>query len=371
MIDLMLAITTGAAKLEAVGQSLEILPGQANSEQSTARYQLQPRDSTRSEIFLIRTGDTIYGSKQTGGLLCKWDASEVQVNSSAASDLAVSNVDDNELGVTETPEEETADEDEDLDKTVDAVVTTQTKTSQRPQATPKLSAQQSLVVEETPTIARINDLAADSYSTELDLQESHFTNVTPLDNPEQINVEQYSTARTGESQQASEVLAVYNVSEDIPEQANAHKKGIGVTETPSRARVVIPLKRQSLIPLNVDSNPEEAEQRPAKRRKGAAAARNGDDTPSSHSSQLIMEAKAEATPSRRRGRQKPIDAREGAGTPQSQRSTSVQADTYDGPVPYVALSNSSIAASGHTVKFLKKQGGSLVDSVKGDFNMLW
>lgn len=364
------------AKLEAVGHRLGILPGQANIDHSAARYELQPCGTARSEIFLLRHGDTIYGHKQPGGLLCKWDASEVQVNSSAGPELTVSNVDDNEQGVTETPEEETSGEDKDLDKIVNAVVTTQTKTLQRAQATPKLSAQQSVVVEETPTAARVNDMMAYSHEHEQDLHESSSMNFTPLEDVEHINAAQYSTARTGESQHASDLPAVtiadVVLDDVVSDQAKPDENHVEASRPPSSPRIAIPLKRQSPALLNSESDSDDVVQRPIKRRRGTAAVRKRDDTSDSRPSQALVEAKAEATPSRRRGRQKPVNNQEGADTPQSQRSTtSLQMGTYDGPIPCVALSNSSIMASGQTVKFLKKQGGSLVDSVKGDFNILW
>lgn len=55
----------------------------------------------------------------------------------------------------------------------------------------------------------------------------------------------------------------------------------------------------------------------------------------------------------------------------SQRSNTAAADSYHGPSPRVAVSNSGITRDTQAAKFLRKHGGVLIDSIKEQFNILW
>lgn len=119
----------------------------------------------------------------TGSITCSYQHSEVQVDSSEVG--AKKSIDDE--GVAETPEEEQETEDEDPDQTITAVEATQAM-SQQPHATPQLSHQRSIVVQETPTIGT-RTYGLNTYTT-----------LTDIDPTEHTEAEPYSTARTGHSQ---------------------------------------------------------------------------------------------------------------------------------------------------------------------------
>jgi hypothetical protein len=297
-----------------------------------------------------------------GSIICTWSESEVQVNSSAA-DASTKDADMD--AVAETPEEETEDEEQDLDNTVTAVEATQSNKSQ-PHATPQLSAQRSIVVQETPTIARTNGIADQSASAP----------ITPeVTEPE---VEPYSTARTRHSEddlqeEEDTVSALVDVSADAVDDTSDE---VPPPQSPKKhPKVVVSKKRPSpaMDEEEVDSMPS----RIRKRAKKTIPSENDTDTQDSRLSTIAVITSPAAVPSAKAKRTSAIKEAEQEQTPSrsqrsSQRSTTApSAEPYDSDTPRVATSNSSISDKSHAVKFLKKQGGALVESVKEAFNVLW
>lgn len=334
--------------------------------------------------MLLRPGDLISSSVATSGFTCLWHpASEIQVTSSAAEAGAKEHANGVD-GVAETPEEET--KDEDLDDTVLAVKATQSK-SQQPRATPQLSHQRSVVIQETPTAARVNGVHEYPNDTEMDIHQPELKKQTPaVDDADHVEAEPYSTARTGQSQKGSNITAeVTEVQDDfldVPgnevsdlEEAPAQVT-VGRTK---RASKVVVKKRPS--PARNDEDPDvEPPKRPLKRAKRAAPSDN--DTQDSRLSNITVEtspAPAPATAKKGRPRKSAVkdledlpDTTPSRSQRSSQRSASAQtAEPYSGDAPRVATSNSSITDKSHAVKFLKKQGGTLVESAKEGFNVLW
>ncbi|KAH4811539.1 hypothetical protein HBH61_091280 [Parastagonospora nodorum] len=372
------------AKLEAVRVALDIISGHVPSKApQQEKYQLLPRSGERVEIILLRPGDLVSSSVATSGLTCLWHpVSEIQVTSSAAEAGAKehANVVD---GVADTPEEET--EDEDLEDTVLAVKATQSK-SQQPRATPQLSHQRSVVIQETPTAARVNGVNEYPNDTEMNINQPELTKQTPeSDQVDHVEVEPYSTARTGQSQKG------WNVIREVTEPQDNFLDVPGnevsdLEETPAqvtvgrtkRAPKVVVKKRPN--PARNDEDPDaEPPERPLKRTKRAAPSDN--DNQDSRLSNIEVEtspAPAAATAKKGRPRKSAVKELEDVieTTPSrsqrsSQRSVSVQtAEPYSGDTPRVATSNSSITDKSHAVKFLKKQGATLVESTKEGFNIL-
>jgi len=369
------AVTSSGAKLEAIDQILTILPGHAGGKEDprSTPYELQPCVGERSEAIFLRHGDVISSSQATGSLTCIWNEYEVQVNSSEDGVKDVSNGD----GVAETPEEDT--EDEDLDNTITAVKATQS-ISQPHAATPQLSHQHSIVVQETPTTARTRGEA--NYPTNMGVAQPKLSHTAPIATPEpeeqvgpeQAEPEPYSTARTRHSQEDG------MQDDDTAETEDSALVGViagevedtveDIQETPNKPhpRVLISKKRRSPAP--------ESDTEPTSRRKRAKIASSENDTQDSRLSTIAVNtspAIAPAVKSKSRKRTSAIKEVEQNEHPsRSQRSTTTPtAEPYEGDTPCVATSNSTITDTSHAAKFLKKQGGSLVDSVKEPFNVLW
>jgi hypothetical protein len=134
----------------------------------------------------------ISSSKTTASLTCKWEpASEVQVNSSATgiSNKVLAN---GANGAPETPEEETEDE-QDLDQPLTTVKATQSK-SQQPRATPQLSNQRSIVIQETPTAARVAGVTNYSGNSEMEVDPPQLPEDTPTPKMEQIRTQLHTLA---------------------------------------------------------------------------------------------------------------------------------------------------------------------------------
>jgi hypothetical protein len=287
----------------------------------------------------------ISSSKTTTSLTCRWEAlSEVQVNSSAngTSDKIIPN------DLVETLEEETEDEahDQDLDSTVTTVKATQSK-SQQPRATPQLSNQRSIVIEETPTAARVDGITDYLAVSEVDADASSLFGPRSLTTGGTIN--------------------------DTPQKPPA-----------IHPRVVIDRKRPSPAIREPESEDEEV-RRSSKRARKATTSDN--DTQDSRISNIMVDTTpAPATVKKGRKRKSAVTDLQSAVTEieslvektpsrsqrSSQRSASApSAELYTGETPRVATSNSSISDKSQAVKFLKKQGGCLVDSIKESFNVLW
>ncbi|KAF1918500.1 hypothetical protein BDU57DRAFT_473184 [Ampelomyces quisqualis] len=389
-------ITVGAwgAKVEAVDGFLTVLPAQKHTPNISAftdpraeTYQLQSHMDGYKEILFLRDGDVIGFSKTNKTLTCKWGRNtEIQVNSSAA-EAGKSDGVTGMNGVANTPEDET--EDEDLDDISMTVKATQTK-SQQPQPTPQLSEQRSVVVQETPTVARFDGVLDDSALAGMNIDQVQSIERSPKPTTlHQLEADPHSTAHTGKSQSRPATLAEATVSlgnghndegdaSGLPESTE-FVSGKHVSETARNKvhpRVVIAKKRPSLDVEEADNETEHTV-RPSKRARRTAPSE--DESQDSHMSNILVDNPPTAV-SAKRGKKRESAANDtmviGEATPSrsqqsSQRSTSApSAVRYSGETPCVATSNSSISDKGQAVKFLRKQGGSLVDSVKDAFNIL-
>jgi hypothetical protein len=374
-------------KLEAINDPISIASGQthlsAGPDSTLVKYQLQPRVGEHSEVLILRHGDVISSPNITSNLTCMLNsAPEIQVNSSAAERVvgASSNGVD---GVGETPpEEETGDED--LGNTVTAVKATQSK-SQQPQATPQLSNQRSVVIQETPTAARTKSVT--DFATNLEVEVDQ---VEPIANPStgetanQADVEPFFTAYTGESQNAitkaqqpPEVLQDESVSALTEITTNTLDGNSDDVRPKGRYPKVVVKKRQSPA-LDKAGSESEPVSRFNKRTKRAVP--SDYDTEHSRLSNIFVDTSPATAPvaknKKRKSTAKDLEDLIEATAPRLQKgsqqsSAAPNVELYAGETPRIAISNSSITDKSHAVKFLKKQGGSLVDSVKDPFNILW
>ncbi|KAG9193010.1 hypothetical protein G6011_03045 [Alternaria panax] len=329
-------------KLEAIADTVTILPSQTHMHgPATARFQLQPQSNERSEAIFLRHGDVLEFPKSQSSLTCQWTDSEVQVNSSAAAD---SN------GVAGLSEDETEDEDSKKPTTQAASPDQeQSRPQPQPRATPQLSNQRLVtIVQETPTTGRVERIPD---SREADLNPPDITSDTdkpaentptlsqdlePEQEPEQ-EAETFSTARTGESQD--------NVQRTLPSNPRASPQ----VQIPARfsKKRTLPIPEEEVM----DSD-NEALAGPTKRAKTSDS-----DTEDSRLSNVdVAKADLSMIPPRTHK--------------SSQRSTSIIPEDYNGPAPRVACSNSTIAKTSQVLKFLKKQGGTYVESLADDFNVL-
>jgi hypothetical protein len=344
--------------------------------------------------MLLRHGDMINSSKTTISLTYRWETlSEVQVNSSAfeTSDKTITN------GVVETPEEETEDEDQDLDHTLITVKATQSK-SQQPRATPQLSNQRSVVIQETPTAARVDGVTDYLANSEMDVDPPQPPEATPTPEATPRNgADPYSTAHTGESQDATSTSGAKKELQNQPNRHNTNAPllfgprpittGGTINDTPQKPthpRVVVAKKRSS--PAFEEPESEGEELRRSTKRARKVAPSDNDTQDSCISNIMIDTTPAPATTNKGRTRKSAVTDLQSAVTEledlvekipsrsqrSSQRSASApSAESYTGETPRVATSNSSISDKSQAVKFLKKQGGCLVDSIKESFNVLW
>ena len=389
-------------KLEAVNDSLSIVPGQlhagANStaeaavDPRTARYELQPRVGERSEAIFVRHGDVIQFPRSSASLTCKWTTPEIQVNSSAVDIVGAADAIDVN-NVEETPEDET--EDEDVDNTFTAVSATQTK-SQRPEATPvpQLSHQRSVVVQETPTAARVMEPVTfvdtlKSGKERPETVENTSSSETPDILAEDATAEAFSTAHTGESQpktsgEAEEATSPRSIDgaeveasvKDLPSLVHSASDDEQNSKRSPQVRVSKMKTRKRATPA-IDGQASEEEKetvgRQSKRARPATSDQDGAQDGRIEADQASEKESSRLT----KGKKKVLDAPEAKQTSsaRSQRSSQpsdiVLTDPYQGPSPRVALSNSGITKSSQAVRFLKKQGGALVESTSDPFNILW
>ncbi|KAH7068288.1 hypothetical protein BKA63DRAFT_111543 [Paraphoma chrysanthemicola] len=368
-------ITTGVfgAKLEAIEHSLIIKPGHGTNEPQVTAYEVLPRVDGRSEIIILRNGDAINSTAAIGCLKCSW-TSEIQVNSSAADAMPKpTSISD---GVAETtPEEDT--EDEDLDNTITAMNTAHPRTYY--QGTPQLSNQRSVVVQETPTAARTNDVG--NYGEGMNGDET-------LSAPEltlQTNdAEHYSTARTATSpdkqthnehlpDERTDPTTVVEFEGGTVDSVATTDSVIGgksddAPQTLRHPRVLISRKHPSPA---VEEQEAEIQ---IDRKRARRTIPSDTDTQDSRASNIIVSTSPVTVPAKGRKRKSVAAEPANEATPsRSQRSPTTPAatsDEYDGALPCVATSSSSLTDKSQAVKFLKKQGGSLVSSVKEEFNVL-
>ncbi|KAF1945963.1 hypothetical protein EJ02DRAFT_395251 [Clathrospora elynae] len=395
-------------KLKAISDTLSIQPGQARPpgghttataaalDPRTEKYELRPCTGEFSEAIFLRHGDIITSPKVAAHLTCRWTDSKVQVNSSMTDAVQVTDS-AHTNGVEETPEEDT--EDEDLDNTITAG--SETKKLPQPQATPQFSNQQSVVVQETPTAPRIT--GPNNSLDVLEIEISHFEPVeeTPTSSPaSEREAEPFSTAYTEEPQdKASENAAkpvepyeaLPNASESPSIDAlNTEVEGVNGThedahqrKSKSSPQMQIPprsSRKRASSTVDQDSSDAVSTSRFNKRAKTTKSSHdnNQDDTHGairdSRMENTDIEPPRKAATRTKKRLSEVAEATEEAVTPRSQRSsqrsTTAAIDTYEGPTPRVAFSNSSILKTNQAVKFLKKQGGAHVEALNDDFNIL-
>lgn len=347
----------------------------------------------RSEIFILRHGDVITSKEFLGHLTCTRTSSEIQVTSSAADADVTANT-TGVGGTVETPqEEETEDEDvDDIDNMMTAVKATQSKSQQA--ATPQLSNQRFVVVHETPTAARINAVENESAIPGMDFGDGgdpQPPETTPTPDP---MVEPYSTARNGQSQSGGQKAhdglqkgAERMLYEDGESELNSEEFAddeamlSGHKSHQLHPKVLITRKRPSPAIDERESETGNPGRKRVRTTTATAQFTSEDETQDSRMSNIAVDTSLANRSTPRIKKRKSI-AREsieveidGATPSRSQRSqrsaTVPDAGLYEGDIPRVATSNSSIAANSQSVRFLKKQGGSLIESVKESFNVLW
>lgn len=282
-------------------------------------------------------------------------------------------------GVAAAPEEET--EDEDLDNTV--VAGSMHRLSPQPQPTPQLSNQRSVVVQETPTTARYNDLSdrTITYNDERILSEPIEKTPSPeSSNHGDIEPLPFSSARTGESQnKLSSVAAdprdelplqsrpstdvpapiVHQTSEKFPLQNNSSPR-VEILTRVSRKRP------NSATEYDSGIDPALAG-RSSKRTKITASS---DDSQDSRLSSIVVEPRKTAAKGKKRLSDVPEATEAATKSQHSSQRSNTAVEEYKGPVPRVAFSHSAITGNTQAIKFLKKHKGVVVESISDDCNIL-
>ena len=349
------AVYSYGVKLEAGSENLVISPPSARSSRKTSNGDvpvegilLQARTNNHVETIVLRHQDRVSSASDPAGpLVLEWVPPQIQVQSSEKKTEAA-----------EAGDETEEDDDEDLDNTVVPVGKSQTLRS-----TPHLSLSHSVVIQETPTINRTTDLE--------ELIEDSVQNELPP-----------RTGRRAFNKEASSATVVINST--APKERIVHdvsmSEGPEDEEKPESSDLVLQKHRQP--------NARVYKSRVVKR---ASPAPEDQSTPAARAPKRLRTSDTDSNPtpaqSARKTATKKRQAPKATATPprsqRSQRSTPMStADSvkgspvdvegeYDGPKPRVALSNSSIQPTSSFVKFLKKHGGSIVDAVEGDCNILW
>jgi hypothetical protein len=250
-----------------------------------------------------------------------------------------------ESGEVHQVEDETADDDENVD---DTVVPGASK-SQIMRSTPHMSASRSEIIQETPTIDRVGDavgLPSRTGPPILNMDGSTNTAAAPQINSIVNDLTKFEEPTDTEMEDNS---LKSEAPDTVLRKSTRHPK-VQISKRPSPA-------------LEETSSPST---RTVKRRKVDSDIDN--TTP-------VQTARKTAAKGKRQE-----SAIKAASTPsRSQRSTQsstagspvhIEGD-YEGPKPRLALSNSTIQSGSSFVKFLKKNGGNVVDSVEDDCNILW
>ena len=379
---------------------MQLTPGPAGAAYAgpqSGKYELKPCSAEHSEAIFLRNGDVISYVPFSDTLTFTWNDSEVQVNSSAVEVVETSK---EQIDAAKALREEN-DVEEDLDQNVIAVSATQARStqpkSQQSRGTPRLSNQRSLIVQETPTAARVNRSLDISFTSRNG--DSHFETVATTQPPSFTENgemdEPFSTARTGKSQHqdAEHLTAVEGDSE--PEADSNALPGSGAlpsgnqyaqdddttskhTARPqpydSSPRVIItPTKSSKRLSPATEEVETGSEVRPSKRAK--VCTQDSEDTQDSRMSNIIVDTtpRKNLPKTRKRISEASEDEEEAPQRSQrsSQRSNQNGSEAYNSPPPRVAFSNSAIAPSSQAVRFLRKKKGSIVDSVNDNCNVLW
>jgi hypothetical protein len=340
------AVQSYGAKLEAGNDDLNISPAgparvrkNGSGDPPAEGFLLQAKTDKHVETTVIRNQDRITSKSTSGTLTLVWTPPQIQVQSSEKKNSPA------ESGEVVQAEDETENDDEDLDNTVVPGVTK----SQTMRSTPHMSASRSEIIQETPTIDRVGDVVGlPSRTGPPTLKEDDSTTTAAAPQKHSIVNDLTKPEEPTDTEMEDD-----NVKSKAPDtvlrQSTRHSK-VQISKRPSPA-------------LEETSSPST---RTAKRRK---VDKDSDSTTPVQTARKTAAKgkkresviKAESTPSRsQRSTQSST-----AGSP-----VNVEGE-YDGPKPRVVLSNSTIQLSSSFVKFLKKNGGNIVDSVEDDCNILW
>ena len=324
----------------------------------TGKYELKPSVGGHTESIFLRHGDVLNFPLLRSSLTCKWTDSEVQVKSSAGDLVQMAGGPDAKR-IPRTPEEDT--EDEDLDNHA-IVKSKQRQNNTHPRATPQLPEQRSLVIQETPTAARVN--GASAYPD---------TNPPEFTHQAAEPVKQKTPSLQDRSSAQDSIVPKVPSASPRTDRPTA-EVGDQTTETPSHHKkrnisptVKIPprtSRKRGTPAVDEDTESErEALVGPKKRAKTSdddtqdSLLSNVDVAPSKKSVKKAAAGTKDKTPTRSQR--------------SSQRSTTATAEAYDGSAPRIACSNSTILKTHQAVKFLKKQGGGYVEKLDHDFDVLW
>lgn len=321
---------------------------------------LEPINDGRCEIILLRPGDVITSPDAASSVSCVWVTPEVQVHSSAA-DVHLAEPSETKNGIEKTPEGETEDEDEAiLDDTVTEVPVTQPftqPTKSQLSITPHLPRDRSVVVHETPTTNRI--LHQHDFSVAASNKARH-VEATPPRRGAILVTQMFPATQTGQPPSIE-----LDTDEKRPHGSPEMRVGTrrrkrqdpGHSPSPEVAPATDgPLSKRSKATINVEEG----------KREGGVMQASPQDNINADPSRMTYSGKAK----RRKAANSEVTPTKSSRN--SQRSTPAKTvAAYEGPAPRVAMSNSAIKEDSSTVKFLRKQGGALVNNVEDRCNVLW
>ncbi|KAF9739128.1 hypothetical protein PMIN06_002240 [Paraphaeosphaeria minitans] len=355
-----LAVNPYGAKLEAGHGDLKILPtGPARLHKNGSGnppvegFVLQAKTENRVETIIIRNQDSITSTNASGSLTFIWTPPQIQVQSSEKKDTPADN------GEAIEAEDETEDDDEDLDNTVISGVSK----SQVLRSTPHMSASRSEIIQETPTIDRVTDAVG------LPSRPGH---------PELKDDDYIATAAVYSTAPQNNGVVDHLAKVEEPNDAEM-KDEHGRPEAPATGNEVQKLSRHPKVQISKRPSPALEEDISSPSARTAKRRKVDQDSDNNTSTTPVQTARKTATKRKKREsfiKAKSVQAE--STPPQSQRSTHssiagsfIDAEgDYDGPKPRVAFSNSTIQPNSTIIKFLKKSGGNVVDSVEGDCNIL-
>lgn len=284
---------------------------------------------------------------------CAWEAPEVQVNSSAV-DPKTNALFNTKRGVEETSEDDTEDEATTTEVPVTQPITQPIKSQLS--ATPHLTRDRSTVVHETPTANRVLnhddlDVAASNEARHVEATPPPPQGVIPV-------TETFSTARTGHSPNI-ELTTDQKRQHGSPEVRVGNRRRKRQDPEPSPSPEVAPAANEPLSKRTKSSFIVQEEE-------GESMQASPLDNIDADLSRMTYSAKA------KRRTAKIPEATPTKSSRSSQRSaTATTVAAYEGPPPRVATSNSAIKEDSPMVKFLRKQGGALVQNVEDKCNVLW
>lgn len=312
------------------------------------------------------------------------------MNSSAADTAVARSVNSN--GNNQNSESSPHEESDGKHPTTAFVMNSQSRSQQsRATPVPRLLNQRSIIVQETPVATRIYDMADDTKECNQDEYDAGATKRTSPASEVELQLADEANSSTPTRMPQSELLL--EVSEErgldisqIP--TNTLSSGVPAPETdlliddklPKRLRkspeVQPRPRRKRPSPDTGDSKKDGQADNDHVDKRARTDANGQSDTQDSRLSAIDVKIPSEigTTPRTRTSATDEISDAQ-AQTPilsqwNLQKSKPTRTD-YEGPAPRLLLSNSSsITKSSQVAKWLKKQGGALVDSLTDDFDML-